>query len=333
MRTYNNLYSQVYDFDNLYRSYLNARKCKRFKSYVLDFSWDVESELLKLQADLQNKTYSHGEYYDFTLYDAKKREIKAAPFRDRVVHHSLCNIIEPIIDRSFIYDSYACRKGKGTHRAVKRLDQFIRSSESLWGEGGVYVLKGDISKYFNSIDHSILKKILARKFKDADLAWLMEQVVDSSSDYSWGRDLFDYRKVSIPIGNLTSQLFANLYLNEFDQFVKHKLRVRYYLRYMDDFLVLSDEKAFLHDLEVVFRGFLRDELKLELHPKKVNVFPVESGVGFLGYVVYRDYKRIRGSTVKRFLRKLEGKEGDERYASLRSWLSFAKLVGPGVLGL
>lgn len=176
MKTYKNLYEDVCSFENLYGAYLKARKCKRYKEYVLDFSWDVEGEIMKLQDDLMNKAYKHGEYYQFTLYDAKKREIKAAPFRDRVVHHALCTVLEPIFDRGFIYDSYACRKGKGTHKAIKRLDKFIQSAEECWGEGNVYCLKCDISKYFDSIDHQVLFDLIRRKVRDVNVLWLVEKL-------------------------------------------------------------------------------------------------------------------------------------------------------------
>jgi retron-type reverse transcriptase len=309
----------------LYNAYLKARKCKRYKEYVLDFSWNVEKELMKLQGELVNKTYKHGEYYEFTLYDAKKREIKAAPFRDRVVHHALCNMIEPIFDNGFIYDSYACRKEKGTHKAIKRLDQFIKSSGDKWGEGNVYCLKCDISKYFDSIDHEVLISLIEKSIKDKEVMWLIREIVKSSFSHRVHNDLFNYRETGIPIGNLTSQLFANLYLNELDQFVKHDLQKRYYLRYMDDFLVFGDNKGELHKCEDILRNFLEKELKLELHRRKVSLDPVGQGVSFLGYRVFENYKLIRKSTVKRFVKNIQLKvaNGEGIAESVRSWLSFA----------
>jgi RNA-directed DNA polymerase len=323
MRTYKNLYSQVCSFENLYKAYLKARKSKRYKEYVLDFSWDVEKELRKLQEELINKTYQHGNYYKFTLYDAKKREIKAAPFRDRVVHHAICAIIEPIFDKSFVFDSYACRKGKGTHSAIRRLDRFIKSLCTKWGEENVYCLKCDISKYFDSIDHNILLSLIGKKIKDPDLYWLIKKVVKSSLTHRVYKSLFDFRDTGIPIGNLTSQLFANLYLNKLDQFVKHNLRQKYYLRYMDDFLVLSNSKKELHRLESVLRVFLRKELKLELHHTKVSLYTLSKGIGFLGYRNYRNYRLVRSSTVRRFVRNVELKKTRlEKEESIRSWFSF-----------
>lgn len=322
MKRYNNLYSKLCSFENLYSAYLKARKSKRYKEYVLDFSWNVEKELIKLQGELLNKTYKHGEYYEFTLYDAKKREIKAAPFRDRVVHHALCNIIEPLFDKGFIYDSYACRKEKGTHKAVKRLDKFIQSTEEKWGKENVYCLKCDISKYFDSIDHDILFNLIKKRIKDSDTLWLIREIIDSSFVHD-----FKPRKTGIPIGNLTSQLFANLYLNELDIFVKHVLRERYYLRYMDDFLILANEKKKLHKEEILLRNFVKDNLQLELHPSKVSLSPVPKGIYFLGYQIFREYKRLRKSTVIRFLKKLKLKKSKEEInSSVLSWLSFAGLT-------
>lgn len=318
MKRYNNLYVKLCSFENLYSAYLKARKSKRYKEYVLDFSWNVEKELIKLQGELINKTYKHGEYYEFTLYDAKKREIKAAPFRDRVVHHALCNIIEPIFDKGFIYDSYACRKEKGTHKAVKRLDKFIQSSEEKWGKGNVYCLKCDISKYFDSIDHDTLFSLIERKIKDCDILWLTREIIDSSFVYD-----FKSHKTGIPIGNLTSQLFANLYLNELDIFVKHVLKERYYLRYMDDFLVLGNEKKKLHKEEILLRDFLKENFGLELHSRKVSLFPISKGISFLGYLIFREYKLVKRNTVMRFLKNMRQKGNGEIVNSIRSWFSFA----------
>jgi retron-type reverse transcriptase len=234
-------------------------------------------------------------------------------------------MIEPIFDNGFIYDSYACRKEKGTHKAIKRLDQFIKSSGDKWGEGNVYCLKCDISKYFDSIDHEVLISLIEKSIKDKEVMWLIREIVKSSFSHRVHNDLFNYRETGIPIGNLTSQLFANLYLNELDQFVKHDLQKRYYLRYMDDFLVFGDNKGELHKCEDILRNFLEKELKLELHRRKVSLDPVGQGVSFLGYRVFENYKLIRKSTVKRFVKNIQLKvaNGEGIAESVRSWLSFA----------
>ena len=210
------LYEKICSFENLHHAYLKARKGKRYKDEILRFGCHQEELLLQLQEELLNETYRHGEYKEFIVCDSKKRHIKAAPFRDRIVHHAFCRIVEPIFDTGFIYDSYACRKNKGTRAAVLRLKKFLRSSYDC-GEGNImggYVLKCDISKYFDNVDHDILVSLLEKKISDEKTMRLARMIIDSTCTHA-GK--------GIPIGNLTSQLFANVYLNELDQFVKHTL--------------------------------------------------------------------------------------------------------------
>ena len=296
------LFEQVADFSNLHQAYKGARKCKRYRSSILKFGYKLEENLLALRCELTSKAYKHGDYREFVVTDSKKRTIKAAPFRDRVTHHALCNIIEPILDKGFIYDSYACRKGKGTHASILRLEYFIKSLEAVTRErerererdempgGRIYCLKCDISKYFNNVDHAILLELLQKKIKDENILWLLREIIGSNPR-------------GIPIGNLTSQLFANVYLNELDHFVKRELRERYYLRYLDDFLILGTDKRHLLEIKEKIKVFLRDRLKLELHPKKAEIFPIDRGLDFLGYVIVGNLRFLRKSTVKRFLKK------------------------------
>ena len=329
MKTYNNLFNKICSFENLHLAYLKAKRCKRYRDYVLDFSYNLESNLLKLQKELLSQTYQHGRYREFIVKDLKKRHIKAAPFRDRVVHHALCNIIEPIFDKGFIYDSYACRKEKGTHKTIKRLENFIRSiADNIKMEGkdkNAYCLQCDISKYFASIDHKILFKLIKKKVIDQKALWLIQKIMNSSYD--------DQQWKGIPIGNLTSQLFANIYLNELDKFMKHKLKIRYYLRYMDDFLIFGFKKEELHKIEYRIRKFLDKNLKLKLHPKKNIIFPIRKGINFLGYIIFKDYKLLRKSSVKRFIKrtknyqkKLEqGLMNHKKFNnSLQSWFAYAE---------
>jgi RNA-directed DNA polymerase len=281
---------------------------------------------------LAQKIYRHGAYRTFIVADSKKRTIKAAPFRDRVVHHAVCNIIEPIFDPSFIHDSYACRKGKGSHAAVKRLEHFIhaltRERERERERDGrnaqkLYYLKCDISKFFESIDGAILFDILRRKIHDENTLWLLREIIESNP-------------VGIPIGNLTSQLFANIYLNELDHFVKRELREWHYVRYMDDFLILGTNKAHLQDVRERIRFFLADRLKLTLHPKKAEIAPVDRGIDFLGYVMLPGgRRRLRKSTVKRFLRRRRryeamvknGRMTEELYGrAIDSWRGYARFA-------
>jgi len=328
MKTYNNLFEKICSFENLHLAYLKARKGKRYRKEILRFSYDLEKNLLQIEKELRNQTYQHGNYREFIVCDLKKRHIKAAPFKDRVVHHALDNIIEPIFDKGFIYDSYACRTGKGTHKAVKRLQVFIKSiSDSVNAKTESseqqYCLQCDISKYFNSINHKILLKIIKKKIADKKALWLIEKILNSSQEKP---------RTGIPIGNLTSQLFANIYLNELDVFMKHKLGNKYYLRYMDDFIILNSNKNKLYKNREKTKFFLQDELKLQSNPKKANVFPINNGIDFLGYRIFKNYKLLRKITITRFMKKVKSykrklnKEAEikEKFnGSVRSWLAYA----------
>jgi hypothetical protein len=245
MKTYRNLYPQVWDWDNLYLAYRKARKGKRSHVAVADFEYNLESDLVTLQAELRDKTYTPGPYTSFYIHEPKRRLISAAPFRDRVAHHALCNVIEPIFERSFIHDSYANRAGKGTHRALDRAQEYARRFP--------YILQCDVRQFFPSIDHAILRDLLGRKIADPDVLWLIDRVLESGEgvlseayDMEWfpGDDLLAVlRPRGLPIGNLTSQFclhlgrrhrWANCYLNPFDHFVKRELKCPAYVRYVDD---------------------------------------------------------------------------------------------------
>jgi len=288
MKTFNNLFPQVCSFSNINLAYLKARRNKRYKKDILEFSFNLEDNLLEIKRELENGTYKHGSYKEFIVEDSKKRKIKAPTFKDRVMHHALCNIIEPIFEKTFIFDSYACRKEKGSHRAIKRLVNFLRHNEDL------YCFKCDISKYFDSIDHEILLSLIKRKIKDKRIIWLIEEILNSSFSKREG--------VGIPIGNLTSQLFANIYLSHLDYFAKNFLKEGIYLRYMDDFLFIG-EKHRLHVVAKKSSHFLFKELKLEFNPKKNTISPISKGIDFLGYVVFKNHILLRKNTVKRFLKK------------------------------
>jgi RNA-directed DNA polymerase len=312
LKKHSNLYEKICTYENIHSSYLSCRRSKRYNDYVLNFTWNLEEELEEIRKDLVQKTYKHGSYNSFILNDSKKREIKAAPFRDRIVHRAVYNVIEPIFDKTFIYDTYACRNGKGTHKAIKRLQKFLRVEETK--QKPMYCLQCDISKYFQSIDHKILFSLIEKHIADKEVLWLIKEILDSEPE-------------GIPIGNLTSQVFANLYLNEIDQYVKHNLQQKYFLRYMDDFLILSFSKKELHEIREKLHLFLKNDLKLKFHPKKANVYPVKKGVDFLGFLVFKDYRLLRKTTVCRFIkrtRKNKNKLSSERFdSSLQSWLAYA----------
>lgn len=306
MKTYRNLYHRVYDFENLYAAYRAARRAKRGRRDVAHFAARVEDHLLRLQEELRTQTYQPGAYRHFYIREPKRRKISAAPFRDRVVHHALVNVIEPIFERSFIHDSYACRIGKGTHRALDRCTHFVRRHR--------YVLQCDVATFFPTIDHAILLTIIGRKIADPQIRWLYAQIVasgagvlDRERPLRWfpGDDLFaPLRPQGLPIGNLTSQFSANVYLNELDQFVKRTLKCPAYVRYADDMLFFADDKPTLHGWLAATRTFCAERLRLHLHDTKCQIFPTASGVPFLGFRHFATHRRLKRPSVVRFRRRL-----------------------------
>lgn len=321
MKTYRNLFNEIISFENLHAAYIQARRGKRYKSEVMGFGRRLEENLLALQQELIGGRYRTGAYRVFYVYEPKKRLIAALPFRDRVVHHALIRVIEPIWEQRFIYDSYACRVGKGTHAGVERLTRFLRKARRQWAQ--TYVLKLDVHSYFPSINHAVLLDLLARRIKDRYVMSLIGEIVSS-----WPPG----GGVGLPIGNLTSQFFANVYLHELDMFVKHILKARYYIRYMDDAVILHYDKRWLHETKRQISQFLHERLHLELN-SKTNVFPAEQGINFLGYRIWWSHRLLRRRSVKAMRRKLKAfqrlyAEGEIDFetinASIQSWIGHAK---------
>jgi len=291
------VYERLCSWDNLYLAYRKAAKGKRGKPPAACFEYRLEDNLIQLQRELRTKTYRPGAYDSFYIHEPKRRLISAAPFRDRVVHHALCTVIEPRFERSFIHDSYANRVGKGTHRALDRCQQFARRFR--------YVLSCDVVRFFPSIDHVILRRILARKVSDDDVLWLIDRILESgrgvlSEEYEViyfpGDDLWAaLRRRGLPIGNLTSQFWANCYLNPFDHFIKRELRCGKqrggYLRFVDDFLLFTDEKPTLWRWKRALEERLT-RLRLTIHAG-AHPRPVTEGIPFLGFVVYPDRRRLK----------------------------------------
>ena len=269
-KTYNNLWNKVIDWENLYLAYTAARKGKRYQSDVLKFSSNLEENLIDIQNRLVWKMWKPGRWKEFQVYDPKWRLIQAPQFNDRVVHHALGRVIEPLFERKFIFDSYACRTNKGIHRAVLRLQSFMRKAEKKYARR--YVLKADISKYFASIDHEALFIILCRTIRDKNVLWLCDQIIKHNG----------FERVGIPVGALTSQLFANVYLDMLDHYIKDDLGIKYYVRYMDDFIILGDGKNCLREIFSLAEKFLNHKLHLRLNPK-ATIFPASHGVDFAGY--------------------------------------------------
>jgi RNA-directed DNA polymerase len=292
VKRYGNLFNEIVSFENLLIASKKAFRGKKDRSRVARFYFEKEKELLCLQEELFNRTYKPRHLRIFQIREPKIREIGASDFRDRVVHHAICNIIEPILEQSYIHHSYACRVGKGTHSAVGQAQQFSGKFD--------YYLKCDIKKYFASIDHIVLQEILARKFKDPDLIWLLNTIIDGAESNQPG--------YGIPIGSLTSQHFANLYLDRLDHFVKDTLQVKGYLRYMDDFLLFSDDKAILHVYHSYLKTFLHDNLKLELKEKATILAPVTEGIPFLGFRIFQHLIRVKQENKTRILHTLKSRK-------------------------
>jgi len=329
MKRHGNLWPQVIDCDNLLAAALKAQRGKRYQQNVLRFNDRLGEELMQLQIELEGKTYQPGEYRTFEIFEPKKRMISAAPYRDRVVHHALCNVIGPIFERTFIHDSYANRAGFGNHRALRRFTEFARSSR--------YVLQCDIRKYFPSIDHEILKTAIRRKIKCADTLWLVETIIDASNEQELvehffpGDDLFtaSERRRGLPIGNLTSQFFANIYLNDLDHFVKEHLHVEKYVRYVDDFALFGDDHGHLTQARAAIEERL-SALRLKIHPVKSQLSETRKGANFVGFRVLPDRIRVRSENLRRSRRRLKklqeayrsGEFGLDRITqSVRSWVA------------
>jgi len=269
---------------------------KKNRKDVQEFSMCLMDNIFLLHNDLNNHTYKHGGYQAFKINDPKPRDIHKATVRDRLLHHALHRILYPFFDKTFISDSYSCRNNKGTHKAINRFREFAHkvsknNTQSCW------VLKCDIRKFFANIDHGILIKMLKEYIPDKNIMKLLGNVIGSFSSTK-------SKNVGLPLGNLTSQLFVNIYMNKFDQFMKHRLKAGYYIRYADDFVVFSENKRYLEEQIVIIQQFLQSELKIELHPNKVFIKAVSSGVDFLGMINFSDHRILRTKTKRRILKKL-----------------------------
>jgi len=280
---------------------------KRRRKDVAEFSLNFVGNILALNRELSDKTYRHGPYHAFKINDPKPRDIHKAEVRDRLLHHAIYRILYPYFDRTFIFDSYSCRFDKGTFRAMDRFKKYggivsRNHTRTAW------ILKCDIRKFFASIDHETLKNILRRRIEDSDTLWLLAEVVDSFHTK-------DRTGVGLPLGNLTSQLFVNIYMNEFDQFLKRKLKVHYCVRYADDFVILHESRRHLKNLLPEISNFLRTMLKLSLHPDKIFIKTFASGVDFLGWVHFPRHRVLRTATKRRVFRKLQKNQSSETFAS------------------
>lgn len=326
-------YESVYEPQNLYNAYRKARKGKRDQPSVASFEYNLEENLFGLRTELSAFLYQPGQYYSFYRTESKRRLISAAPFRDRVVHHALINVIGNEFEKCFIDQSYANRTGKGTHRALDTCTRYLRSSK--------YSLQCDVAQFFPAIDHQILSELLGRKIHDNRLLWLCNQIIstgagilDSIYQPQWfpGDSLFEaLRPKGLPIGNLTSQFWANVYLNPLDHFVKRVLKVKKYVRYVDDLILFGEDKFLLNHWLIEIKKFLQD-YRLQLHGTS-PIRPSSEGLPFLGFLVFPDHRRIRSPRVWKFSRGLREKIQayragnmpiDQLHRSVQGWVEHVR---------
>ena len=350
MKSYKNLYQKLCSFNNLFNAYKKARKGKTKRCYVLEFNKNLKSNLDRLQYELKNQTYNPRKLTKFIIRDPKTRKICKADFRDRIVHHTLVNVLQPIYESIFIYDSYASRKNKGHHKALERFDYFKRkvsnNGKKLKGVKDNnyvcgYVLKADIEHYFDNVDHTRLTEIINKKIKDLNIIWLINQILKNYETYHTENrkfsvsQTFGAQKVrdgkGVPLGNYTSQFFANIYLNELDYFVKHKLKAKYYIRYVDDFVILHNSKEQLAIWKEEIDNFLINELLLCLHLDKSKIIPIHKGAGFVGFRIFYYYKLLKKSNIKQTKFKLidwslnkNSLDKDKLVEKIKGWFAHAK---------
>ena len=307
----NHVYDSIISLENLLEAWKEFLKGKRKRKDVQEFHLCLMDNIINLRNDLKAKTYRHDPYHAFNISDPKPRNIHKAMVRDRLLHHAIYRVLYPYFDKKFIHDSYSCRLNKGTHKAIERFNNFFHkvsqnNTKQCW------VLRGDIKKFFASIDHNLLQYIVLNYIKGEDTNWLLDQIIKSFHSTEPCKGL--------PLGNLTSQLLVNVYMNEFDQYVKHALKVKYYIRYADDFVILSGDRNYLENLLPEIADFLETNLKLSLHPKKVFIKTFASGIDFLGWVHFPNYRILRTTTKRRMLKNLSKDPSKEIVISYRGLL-------------
>ena len=304
------MYERIISLENLFIAWEEFLKGKRKRKDVAEFGENLSENIYNLHLELLNKSYRHGGYHAFNISDPKPRNIHKASVRDRLLHHAIYRVLYPYFDKKFILDSYSCRLNKGTHKALERFNNFSRKA-SRNNTKQCWVLKCDVKKFFANIDHEVLLYILEKYIDDKDTLWLLEQIISSFSP-------------GLPLGNLTSQLLVNIYMNEFDQFIKHKLKVKYYIRYADDFVILSQDKSYLSTIYQYIEAYLRENLKLSLHEDKIFIKTLSSGIDFLGWVHFPNHRVLRTVTKRRMFRNLSEKSLPSYLGMLR-WGNTYKL--------
>lgn len=331
MKSARHLWPELVSWPNMLLALQRCRRRKRYSAAAAEFDYDSMNNLLHLQRELLGDYWQPGPYHHFRITDPKPRKISAAPFRDRIVHHAIVNVLEPVFEPRFIFDSYACRRGKGTHKAIQRAQQYMRRHS--WS------LKTDIVKFFPSIDHEMLLQRIGRTIQDSQVLKLAATVIDSGRGvfadeyvpvFFPGDDLFSLlRPQGLPIGNLTSQFFANVYLDSLDHYIREELRVPGYVRYADDLVLFGNSKKEMWDYRDAIAQFAVS-LRLRLHASKTHVAPCTQPINFLGLRISRDELRLRSSGVRRFTRRIRGLQSQlhtgrlsysDVQASLKAWLA------------
>ena len=333
MKTHKNLYEYLFSMSNLIIAWRNAHESKTQTPAVIDFERNLEKNLLDLHYELKDKVYKPKPLTTFVLRDPKTRVISKSDFRDRVIHHALILVIGRIFEKTFIYDSCANRIGKGNLFALERFDKFKRKITYNYNRGA-FCLKADIKHYFAEVNHKVLLEIINRKIKDENVIWLIKQILGNCTNNT-NSEMQRERATSgiteargMPIGNLTSQFFANIYLNELDYFVKHKLKAEYYIRYVDDFVILHNSRKQLERWKNQIDNFLKLRLKLELHPEKSRIIPLSRGIDFVGFRNFYYHKLLRKRNIRNIQRKIwlytNGKIGFESLReSYQGWNAYA----------
>jgi|GEM_PF-161531 len=319
-----NDYEELCSYENLFFAFQRAKKGKTLKDYVINFEKNLEENLKKLRIELLMQTYKPRPLKTFILHDPKTRKISKSDFRDRVIHHTICNIIEYVFDKKFISDSFANRLRKGSINAIKRFDYFKRKV-SRNNTRKTFILKADIKKYFENVKHEILINILEKTIEDKRIIWLIKIILKNYKSKKQNKGM--------PLGNLTSQFFANVYLNELDQFVKHNLRIKYYIRYVDDFVIIHNSNKKLKFYKEKINNFLETKLDLELHPNKTKILKLEKGISFLGFRIFYHHKLLSKKNIKKFernLKQLQQEYNNEKIdrekiiEKIDGWITYAK---------
>ena len=299
-------FEEIISLENLLLAWGEFVVGKKSRRDVQVFEQRLMENIISLHTNLKNKTYKHSEYESFNISDPKPRNIHKASVRDRLLHHAIYRILYPFFDKKFISDSYSCRLDKGTHKALETFKRFsYKVSKNRTKQ--IWILKCDVRKFFASIDQKILVEILKKHISDENIVWLLTEIIGSFHSTKEG--------VGLPLGNLTSQLLVNVYMNQFDQFVKHKIKAKYYIRYADDFVILLNDKKWLEEILPYINNFLLTSLQLQLHPNKISITTLASGVDFLGWVHFPTHRVLRTTTKRRMFKNIENNPSKETIQS------------------